>query len=231
MNKTLLKISLFTCLSIAVLVLIVSQSNRVESLKKKNAAMEAQAVNLELESQKLEHLLVKLNGEEQKRSSQPELLQLRNEVGMLRGVEDELTKLRGEKRLREQEMRDAAFKRSLTDSGPQLYTRQIRVDGDKLVRAMQMELPPTPKVANPVPSGLGDKHLTGIVTNSTASSQTMVNAYFEMHQIKIEPPKAAFFNHRSGLLLIRASLEDFNIIDPLLAGFEVEMPNGNFFGQ
>ncbi|MCX8156243.1 MAG: hypothetical protein N3J91_07340 [Verrucomicrobiae bacterium] len=49
-------------------------------------------------------------------------------------------------------------------------------------------------------------------TNSTALGGT-VRAFFEAHGLTMDPPKAFFFNDRTGLLMVRASLQDLDIVE------------------
>ncbi|MDB6055797.1 MAG: Type and secretion system protein [Verrucomicrobiales bacterium] len=61
--------------------------------------------------------------------------------------------------------------------------------------------------------GAGGVGITGVTkTNNTANFHALVNAYFTAAGVNLAPPKAVFFNHRAGLLLIRATLEDIEII-------------------
>ena len=56
----------------------------------------------------------------------------------------------------------------------------------------------------------GVKWLTTVTTNDLGA---LVRAFFTAHGLTIDPPKAFFFNDRNGTLMVRASLQDLDVVE------------------
>ena len=61
-------------------------------------------------------------------------------------------------------------------------------------------------------------------TNHTEGLQTVVKAFFAAAGVDLTAPKAVFFNDRSGVLFVRASLEDLDIIEAAVNTLNVAPP-------
>jgi type II secretory pathway component HofQ len=62
-------------------------------------------------------------------------------------------------------------------------------------------------------------------TNQTVSLDKMVRAYFTLAGVNLtEPGKSVFFNERRGLLLVRATARDLEIIQQAMAALDQPQP-------
>jgi general secretion pathway protein D len=61
-------------------------------------------------------------------------------------------------------------------------------------------------------------------TNGTESLNSIVKAFFQASGVDLTPPKSVFFNDRSGMLLVRASLQDLDTIEAAVNTLNVAPP-------
>ena len=71
-------------------------------------------------------------------------------------------------------------------------------------------------------AGVGISYVT--VTNSTLDMHEMVRAYFTAAGVDLTAPKMVFFNDRTGILMVRASLQDLEIIQQAIEMLNVSPP-------
>jgi beta-lactamase regulating signal transducer with metallopeptidase domain len=90
-------------------------------------------------------------------------------------------------------------------SRPQLYTRIIKVDPETFQQALQS----VGEIEFEAGSG------APVQTNAIPSQR--LRQFFKTLGVELNPPKAVFFNDREGSLLVRASLQDLDIIERALA--------------
>jgi general secretion pathway protein D len=64
-------------------------------------------------------------------------------------------------------------------------------------------------------------------TNAMLNVQNQVKAFFAAAGVSLEPPKALFFNDRKGILFIRATLQDLDIIEQAIQTLNVTPPQVN----
>ena len=64
-------------------------------------------------------------------------------------------------------------------------------------------------------------------TNSMESVQSAVRAFFIASGVDLTPPKAVFFNDRKGILFVRATLQDLDIIEAAIQTLNVTPPQIN----
>ncbi len=103
-----------------------------------------------------------------------------------------------------------------------LETRVFRVNPNTFYEGLKVvmtnALPTTPARTNapapaPIvqgPGGGGIRFLT--VTNDMSVVNVAVRDYFEMAGVKFEPPKMIYFNDRTGMLMVKATLADLEIV-------------------
>ncbi|MDB6129057.1 MAG: hypothetical protein JWM04_164 [Verrucomicrobiales bacterium] len=227
MATSLLKPALLTGLLIAGSMVMVWQDRETESLRKQNQNMAAQIFRLEKRRAGLQGEVRKLNNEDYKNKSHLELLQLRNEVGVMRGVEEELNKWREKEvaRLaslkREDETRGQNGADGLRREG-QFYARMFKVDAERFLSDLVRNLPTpvAPSTSNTIANPSLSQDVMGMVaTNNTptANFHDLVSNLLKANQVELEPPKAVFFNHKAGILLVRANLEELEKIQSVLA--------------
>ena len=71
-------------------------------------------------------------------------------------------------------------------------------------------------------AGLGLQYVSK--TNITASANELVRGYFQTAGVDLTPPKSVFFNDRNGSLLVRASLQDLEIIEQAIQTLNMTPP-------
>jgi general secretion pathway protein D len=64
-------------------------------------------------------------------------------------------------------------------------------------------------------------------TNSMLGVQNEVKAFFVAAGVNLDPPKAVFFNDRKGILFVRATLQDLDIIEAAIQTLNVTPPEVN----
>jgi general secretion pathway protein D len=64
-------------------------------------------------------------------------------------------------------------------------------------------------------------------TNNMQSVQNEVKAFFTAAGVVLDPPKALFFNDRKGILFVRATLQDLDIIEAAIQTLNVTPPQVN----
>jgi general secretion pathway protein D len=74
-------------------------------------------------------------------------------------------------------------------------------------------------------SGGGINYVTR--TNSMVGVQNEVKAFFVAAGVNLDPPKAVFFNDRKGILFVRASLQDLDIIEAAIQTLNITPPQVN----
>ncbi|HSH17078.1 MAG TPA: hypothetical protein VLD18_13640, partial [Verrucomicrobiae bacterium] len=129
---------------------------------------------------------------------------------------------------RVQQMRSAGTQRSEA-----LETRVFRVnpntfyEGLKLV--MTNALPTTPARTNapapaPIVQGPGGGGIRFLTTNDMSVVNAAMRGYFEMVGVKFEPPKMIYFNDRTGMLMVRATPADLEIVQRAVEMLAFEPP-------
>jgi Zn-dependent protease with chaperone function len=116
-----------------------------------------------------------------------------------------------------------------------LQTRTFQLDPDALYRAMEgvfsktsseltprAERMPAPLGPDPSRGSGGVRFLT--VTNDMSVVNVAVRDYFEMVGVKFEPPKMIYFNDRTGMLMVKATLADLEIVQRAVEMLNYEPP-------
>ncbi len=118
-----------------------------------------------------------------------------------------------------------------------LETREFRVNPNTFYQSMERVAlnmsPPIILVSTnpparpaseqtPVPAGDGVRFPT--TTNDMSAVNAVVRAYFEAVGVDLKPPKSLFFNDRKGILLVRATLADLEIIQNAVELLNYEPP-------
>lgn len=114
-----------------------------------------------------------------------------------------------------------------------LETRTFRLDPSALYQAMEGvfiesssasaprgEPMPAPTGPAPNPGSGGIRFLT--VTNDMSVVNPAVREFFEAAGVKLEPPKTLYFNDRTGMLMVRATLADLEIVQNTIEGMSRE---------
>ncbi len=96
-----------------------------------------------------------------------------------------------------------------TIPGLVLYNKTFRVDPTVFMRGVQKAMGVRPDLGPQPQRGAG--YVTR--TNRTQETHQLVADYFAESGVDLSPPKAVFFNDRLGELLVRATLEDFKVIE------------------
>ncbi len=123
----------------------------------------------------------------------------------------------------------------LTPSAPtqELFTRSFKLNPEKFMKALE-KIPSS--VSKPTPNNsfideafLSGNPITVAKTNFQPTINQKIRNYFETAGVDFGEPgtpngKTVFFNDRRGLLLVRASLQDLEIIQNAIATFGAEPP-------
>ncbi|MDB6130062.1 MAG: hypothetical protein JWM04_1169 [Verrucomicrobiales bacterium] len=121
---------------------------------------------------------------------------------------------------REDESRGQNASEGLTREG-QLDTRMFKMDSERFLSDLVGTLPTpvAPSTSNTIANPSPQRVIGMVSTNNTAglNFHDLVSNLLKANHVELEPPKALFFNHRAGILLVRATREDIEKIQSVLA--------------
>ncbi|MDB6054593.1 MAG: hypothetical protein JWN25_2116 [Verrucomicrobiales bacterium] len=229
MARSLLKPGLLAGLLITGSIVMIWQDRVTESLRRQNQNLAAQNFQLEKRSAGLQIEVRGLNPEDYKKKSQLELLQLRNEVGMLRGVEEELAKWRKKERdrlaalKREDEQRGQNQSEGLTRHG-QYYIRTFNLaalDAEKIRLVVERAMPASIASSTPntiATTGFREGGKGMVSTNNAAGLSSIVSNLLKANRVELDPRTAMLFDSQLGVMRVMAiTAEEVEKIQSVLA--------------
>lgn len=74
-------------------------------------------------------------------------------------------------------------------------------------------------------TGVGIRYVTAVASMNQVS--LAVRAYFDTIGVNLDPPKAVFFNDRDGTLLVRATMQDLDMIEAAVEALNIAPPEVN----
>jgi len=117
-----------------------------------------------------------------------------------------------------------------------LFTRTIKVNPNTFYQGLEAVMtnhlnkpvpaPAEPKEAQPAPPAVQPTNGLRSVTviNDMSAINIAIRDYFEAVGVEMKPPKMLYFNDRTGLLMVRATLEDLEIIQQAVEVLNFEPP-------
>jgi type II secretory pathway component GspD/PulD (secretin)/tetratricopeptide (TPR) repeat protein len=76
-----------------------------------------------------------------------------------------------------------------------------------------------------LPTGSGIRYVTAVA--SLNQVQAAVRAYFDAVGVNLDPPKVIFFNDREGTLVVRATMQDLDMIETAVEALNIAPPEVN----
>ncbi len=213
---------------------LVMQHRAVEALRAENAALREQTSQLgELEQLRAKNqgLVEQLKAETARPKAEiEELVRLRGQVTLLREAAEENVRLKAERDNLAKRVGQASERVTNSAATVKLYTRVYKLEPGIFAAAVE-------RFATPVSGenaasgtahaqGLQDAGQSQVSSNPDVTLPKAVRDFFAANGVQISPEsgKSVFFNDRQGTLLVRATLQDLDMIGSVLQAINAGPP-------